>query len=207
MARSDLKAADDSSHQSPANSDAFHASLGQYRERLRRMVAFRMDRRIRQRVDPSDIIQEAFIEAANRIADYKAEEVPLFVWLRFITYQKMLQVQQRHLGVVARDPRQELSFQTLPRDQTSVAIIAQLIDQNESPGVAAAKNELFDQLYDALGQLDAIDREVLALRHFEQLKNVEVATILDISAKASSKRYFRALARLRAFMRPFIQED
>ena len=171
------------------------------------MVAFRMDHRIRQRVDPSDVIQEAFIEATNRIADYNEEEVPLFVWLRFITHQKMLQVQQRHLGVSARDPRQELSFQSLPRDQTSVAIIAQLIDEKEPPGVAAAKNELFDQLYDALAQLEAMDREVLALRHFEQLKNVEVATILGISSKAASKRYFRALSRLRSVMRPYLQED
>ena len=195
--------ANDSNHRelqlaSEAGPDAVLPLLTEHRPKLRRMVSLRMDRRIQQRVDPSDVIQEAYIEAAQRLGDYlKNPEVPFFVWLRFLTHQKMLQVQQRHLGVQARDPRQEMSLQKNYGQATSAAIVAQLIGKDDTPGMAAVKAEMRIQLESALEELDELDREVLALRHFEQLKNGEVANILGISTKAASKRYFRALGRLK----------
>ena len=186
-------------------SSELDASLALHRERLRGMVAFRMDQRIRQRVDPSDVVQEAYVEAVRRFDDFKKQDVPFFVWLRFITFQKLIQIQKRHLGVVARDPRKELQP---PRgDATSVAIVASLIGNVDSPARIYAKKEAIQRLRDALAKLDATDREILALRHFEQLKNGEVASVLKLSQKAASKRYFRALSHLRGLMKPFDAED
>lgn len=184
-----------------AGPDAVFSLLEQHRSRLRRMVSLRMDRRIQQRVDPSDVIQEAYLEAAQRLSEYvEKPEVPFFVWLRFLTHQKMLQFQQRHLGVQARDPRVEMSLQKTYGPATSAAIAAHLIGRDDTPALAAVKAELRIQLEEGLDELDELDREVLALRHFEQSKNAEVATILGISEKAASKRYFRALGRLKKIM-------
>ena len=175
--------------------------LDGHRPRLRRMVSFRMDRRIQQRVDPSDVVQEAYLEAINRIDEYLADpQVPLYVWLRFITHQKMIQVQQHHLGVQARDPRREYSLQRHYSNATSAAIAAHLVGADDTPALAAVKAEMRRRLEDALNGLDEIDREVLALRHFEQLKNAEVAGMLNLTEKAASKRYFRALSRLKKLL-------
>lgn len=181
--------------------NAVSEMLEPHRDKLRRMVQFRIDRRIQQRVDPSDVIQEAFIEAIERLPEYIANpEVPLFVWLRFLTFQKMLQTQQRHLGVKARDPRREISWQRDQGDPTSVAIVAELIGRDDTPTRAAVKAELRHQLETSLQELEELDREVLALRHFEQLSNIEVAKILKLTEKAASKRYRRALDRLKKIL-------
>lgn len=181
-----------------AGPEAVLSLLDEYRPKLRRMVALRMDRRIQQRVDPSDVLQEAYLEATQRLSEYlERPKVPLFVWLRFLTHQKMLQFQQRHLGVQARDTRQEVSLQKTYGKATSAAIAAHLVGKDDTPAIAAVKAEMRLQLEAGLDELDELDREVLALRHFEQLKNGEVATILGVSEKAASKRYFRALTRLK----------
>ena len=181
--------------------DAVSQVLEPYRDKLRRIVRFRLDRRIQQRVDPSDVIQDAFIEAIERLPEYIANpEVPLFVWLRFLAVQKMLQTQQRHLGVQARDPRREISLQKNVGSPTSVAIVSQLIGRDDTPTRAAVKAELRHQLEKSLDELDELDREVLALRHLEQLSNMEVARILKLTEKAASKRYRRALERLKKIL-------
>ena len=173
--------------------------FAQHRARLRRMVRLRMDRRLQGRVDASDVIQEAYIEAAQRFEEYKQDpNVPPFIWLRFLTGQKLIQLQRRHLGAKVRDANREVSIYrgAIPA-ATSAALAAQLIGKQTSPTQAAARAELKLRVQEALNGMEDIDREVLALRHFEQFSNVEVAQLLDIGEDAAYKRYVRALKRLK----------
>ena len=173
-----------------------------HRERLRRMVDFRMDRRLRGRVDASDILQEAYLAASQRVHHYtKKPEMSFFVWLRQITTQRLIDVHRRHLDAQKRDARQEVSIHRGElAATTSASIAAELMGQFVSPSQLAMRAELLDQLEDALESMDPIDREVLALRHFEELTNNEVAQVLDITKSAASNRYVRALGRLKSVL-------
>jgi len=178
--------------------------LAQHRDRLRRMVQIRLDARVQQRVDPSDVIQETYMEASRRIEEYLNDpSVPFFVWLRFLTIQKLTHLHRQHLGVKARDANREVSLYRGPMPQaTSAAIAAHLIGQLTSPSQAAMKAEMKIQLQQALSNMDEVDREVLSLRHFEQLSQKETAQVLGISEKAAGARHIRALAKLRKVLKP-----
>ena len=183
--------------------EASHSQLNElfaeHRERLRRMVQLRMDQRVQGRIDASDVIQEAFVEAAQRFEDYEqSREVSPFVWLRFLTAQKLVQVQRRHLGVQGRAVQRELrgSPASIP-NATSAVLAAQLVGNLTSPSHAVSREEQRLQVQEALDDLEVIDREVLALRHFEQLTNAEAAEVLEIAPEAAYKRYIRALRRLK----------
>ena len=173
--------------------------LTSHQQRLLRTVSFRMDPRLRGRVDPADVLQDAFAEASAHRADYfRAPPVPLFLWLRGVVGNKLLEVHRHHLGTRMRDARRELAFDA-PRagDDTSAAICAHLTAGLTRPSVAAARSELRTRIAQALDRMEETDREVLALRHFEQLGNAEAAQVLGIQERAAAKRYLRALARLR----------
>jgi RNA polymerase sigma-70 factor (ECF subfamily) len=173
--------------------------FAQFRDRLRVMVRLRMDRRLQGRVDPSDVLQEAFFEASQRIGDYfEKQPMPFFLWLRFLTAQRLLNVHRRHLGAKMRAANEEVSiYRGAIPEATSVSLAAQLLGRLTSPDHAAMRAELQLQLQEALNRMDPIDREVLTLRHFEELNNNEVAQVLGISKTAASNRYVRALGRLR----------
>ena len=170
-----------------------------HRGRLRRMVALRLDRRLLGRVDPSDVIQEASLEAARALPKYlERPELPFFLWLRWLTGMA-LQVQHRkHLGVAARDASREVRLVDGPiPGASSAALAAQLLGHDTRPSVAAIRAERKLRLQEALDALDPIDREVLVLRHFEELTAEETARVLGIERSAASKRYMRALKRLK----------
>ncbi len=175
------------------------ALFGQHREQLRRMVALRMDRRLRGRIDPSDVLQDAYLEASARYEDYeqKPSMAPL-VWLRFITAQRLLILHRHHLGVRARDAAREISLYhgALP-EATSESLAAQLLGRFSTPSQVAVRAEMQVRLQEALNGMEPMDREVLALRHFEQLSNAETAEVLGIQESAASNRYVRALKRLK----------
>ena len=176
--------------------------LEQYRARLRRMIKLRLDRRLQGRVDPSDVIQEAYLEVSRNLAEYLRDpSLPFFLWLRLVTGQKLALVHRQHLGVQARDAGREVSLYrgALP-EATSAALAAQLIGKQTSPSHAAARVELKVRLQEALNSMDELDREVLALRHFEQLTNAETARALGISETAACNRYVRALERLKKIL-------
>ena len=172
--------------------------LSENRTRLRRMIQLRLDRRLQGRVDASDVIQEAYVEATERLEEYEqnAEKMPPFLWLRFITVQRLTRIHRQHLGVQARDPRREVNLITPSPEATSAAIAAHLVGQFTSPSGAAIKAETKLRLQEALNTLKEGEREILALRHTEQLTSSEVATLLDISQAAAKKRYIRALQKL-----------
>jgi RNA polymerase sigma-70 factor (ECF subfamily) len=173
--------------------------LSAHRARLRRMVALRMDRRLQGRVDPSDVIQEAYIDAAAGLSDFvRRGEMPFFLWLRWLAGMKLNALHRKHLGCHARDAARDVSIDrgALPQ-ATSAALAAHLLGAQTSPSLAAIRLERKARLQDALEAMDPLDREVLVLRHFEELTNAEAAQTLGIQESAASKRYIRALRRLK----------
>jgi RNA polymerase sigma-70 factor (ECF subfamily) len=182
--------------------DSLQELFTRYRPRLRRMVKLRLDPRVQGRVDPSDVIQEAYLEICRKLADYLRDpQMPFFLWLRLLTGQKLALAHRQHLGVQARDAGREVSLYrgALP-EASSAALAAQLLGKLTSPSQAALKAELKLRVQEALNSMDAIDREVLTLRHFEHLSNSESALVLGISEPAACNRYVRALERLRGIL-------
>jgi RNA polymerase sigma-70 factor (ECF subfamily) len=176
--------------------------FSQHRERLRRMVQLRMDRRLQGRLDPSDILQEAYLEFSRSLADYLRDpSMPFFLWLRCITGRKLHALHRKHLGTQARDAGREVSLHrgALPQ-ASSVSLAAQLLGRHTSPSQAAVRAELQIRIQEALNSMDSIDREILALRHFEQLSNAETAETLGLSEAAASNRFVRALKRLKKIL-------
>jgi len=182
--------------------DGLAAVFMQHRERLKRMIHVRLDRRVAGRVDPSDVLQEAYMDASRRLQEYLANpRMPLFLWLRFLTGQRLLAIHRQHLGTQKRDPRQEVALGRggMPRaDSASLSI--ELLGRLTTPSRAAMRGEMQAKFEDLLGSLDPLDREILALRHYEELTNNEAADELGITPAAASKRYIRALERLRAVL-------
>ena len=181
------------------DSSALDTFLAQHRERLRRMVALRMDQRLQGRIDASDVIQEAYLEAWTRLSEYlQSPTIPFFLWLRLLTVQRLVTLHRKHLGVQMRDPTMELSLyhEGLP-EASSAALAAQLLGQDTRPSEAAVRAEMKVRLQEALNRMDPLDREVLALRHFEQLSRAEIAHLLHLRESTVSKRYIRALKRLK----------
>jgi RNA polymerase sigma-70 factor (ECF subfamily) len=173
--------------------------LERHRQRLRRMVALRLDQRLQGRIDASDVIQEAFLEASTRAAEYLSQPtMPFFLWLRFLTGQKLMALHRHHLGAQMRDAGREVSLYrgSLP-ETSSAALAAQLLGHGTQPSEAAVRAERKIRLQEALNSMDPMDREVLALRHFEQLTTPEVAQVLGLKEAAAGKRYLRALKRLK----------
>ena len=170
-----------------------------HRDRLKRMVKLRLDRRLQGRIDASDVLQEASIDVVRRAAEYMARpSMPAFLWLRWITGERLLSLHRRHLGSKVRDAGLEVSLHhgALPQ-ATSVSLAAMLLGRLTSPTRAAQRAELQLRLQDALNAMDPVDREILTLRHFEDLNNNETAQVLGISKTAASNRYIRALKRLK----------
>ena len=173
--------------------------LERYRGRLRRMVAMRLDPRLRGRVDASDVIQEGYLEAMNRLEEFiRDPSVPFYIWLRFLVGQRLQKQHRRHLGTPGRDAGREVSIYrgAMPGASTG-ALAARLLGKLTSPSQAALRAERKIMLQDALNRMDPLDREILVLRHYEQMSNVHAAAALGLNESAASKRYTRALERLR----------
>ncbi len=171
-----------------------------HRERLRRMVEMRLDTRLRGRIDASDVIQDAYLDIAGRLEEYfRDPKLPLFLWMRLLVGDRLVRLHRHHLGTQMRDAALEVSIYrgALPA-ASSAALAAQLLGKQTSPPQAAVRIERMLRLQEALNTLDATDREVLSLRHFEELTFGEVAQVLGIEESTARKRYFRALKRLKS---------
>ncbi len=176
--------------------------FSRYRDRLKQMVHLRLSRRLQGRVDDSDVIQEAYIDVSRRLAEYQQDpQLPFFLWLRHITGLKLTEVHRRHLGTQMRDAGQEVSLHrgALP-EANSVSLAAHLMGAITSPSQAAVKAETRIYVQEALNSMDPLDREVLALKHFEQLSTSEIAQVLGLSKAGAGSRYLRAIKRLRKIM-------
>lgn len=170
-----------------------------YTDRLTRLISLRIDRRLSARIDAEDILQEAFVEAVQHLPDYLSRPVvPFYLWLRGVTIHVLLEHHRRHFGTRKRDLRREIPLNRL--EASSQALAACFADTGTSPSGAAQQKELRSRLEAIIEQLPAGDKEVLALRHFEQLSPSETAQVLQISNKAAGMRYLRALKRLREML-------
>jgi RNA polymerase sigma-70 factor (ECF subfamily) len=181
------------------DADGWRELLAQHHARLRRMVTLRLDPRLQGRIDPSDVLQDTYLDAAGQLGDYLRDpKLPFFLWLRLLTGHRLGRLHRRHLGAQARDAGREVSIYrgALP-GASSAALAAQLLGRESRPSEAAARAELKLCVQEALNAMDPLDREVLSLRHFEHLTNAEAARELGISEAAAGKRYLRALARLK----------
>jgi RNA polymerase sigma-70 factor (ECF subfamily) len=161
-----------------------------------------MDPRLRGRVDAADIVQEAFVEAsAHQDVYFRSPTAPLFLWLRGVVSNKLLEVHRHHLGTRMRDAKCERPLDApCESNDTSAALCAYLTAGLTRPSVAAMRGEIRARLAEALDGMDPTDREVLAMRHFEQLSNAEAAQVLGIQERAAAKRYLRALERLKRIL-------
>jgi RNA polymerase sigma-70 factor (ECF subfamily) len=177
--------------------------FGRYRKRLRAMVRLRLDRRLQGRVNPSDVLQEAYLDVVQQLSSYQAKPaMPFYLWLRLTTGQRLMRLHRQHLGVALRDAGREVSLHrgALPQ-ATSVSLAAQLLGKMTSASKAVERVEIQLQLQAALNGMDEMDREIIALRHFEELSNAEAAQVLGLEPSAASKRYIRALKRLQEILK------
>jgi RNA polymerase sigma-70 factor (ECF subfamily) len=184
---------------------SWEALLQRYRSRLRRMVGFRLDPRLKGRIDSSDVLQDVCLEAWQHLGAYvERPDVPFFLWLRAVAEHTLKDVHRHHLGAQMRDARREVSlYHGASPSATSAALAAQLLGHLTRPSEAAMRAEMKIRLQAALNTMDPIDRETLALRHFEQLSVSEAAQVLGIKEKAAGMRYVRALRRLREILSGF----
>lgn len=174
--------------------------LESYRRRLARMVSLRMDPRLKGRFDTSDVLQEAFVEASQRLPRYLEDEpMPFFLWVRFLVGQKLLQFHRTHLGAEARAADREVSLSPPSTPSASTVSVADVwLAESGTPSQAVAADEEHARVREALESMNEIDREVLVLRHFEQLTNAEVARLLELTPQTASARYVRALTRIQS---------
>lgn len=165
-----------------------------YRERLQRMVHFRLDPRLVGRLDAEDVLQEAYLEAGKRLQAFRDDQKPFFVWMRLITQQTMIDLHRKHLGAKMRSAGREVHA------PASATMSGFFVGHFTSPSQAVMREEQRLKIEQALESMDEIDREVLLLRHFEELSNKEAADVLGIQENAASNRYVRALGRLKGFL-------
>jgi RNA polymerase sigma-70 factor (ECF subfamily) len=185
--------------------DLFGELFDRHRPRLWRFVHFRLDGRIRGRVDPDDVLQDVYLDGNARIDSYLAGDYPsLFLWLRLVAAQTLSNVHRAHLGVQSRSVLKERSLPNgvyLP--DASVSLSFHFVDKLSTPSQKLSRNELIGKMHEVMESIRPADREIIALRHFEELTNQEVAAVLGIQAKAASIRYVRALERLQSAMSQF----
>lgn len=189
--------------------DALVAVFNAFEPRLRCMIELRLDRRIRGRLSVSDVVQESFIEYAASLPNYtRQDEIPFYLWLRKVALRKLSELQRKYLGTMARDVQREVRFSSGSElDASSVSLAEWFVASMTSPSQAVMRMELQSRIQNSLNEMEPADREVLSLRHFEQLSNNEVAMVLQLTPAAASIRYFRALKRLKPMLDAIVPSE
>jgi RNA polymerase sigma-70 factor (ECF subfamily) len=188
---------------------AVDALLGGFREPLRKVIGLRLDPVLARRVDASDIVQDVLIEANQRLTEYlKKPDMPFHLWLRHLAQDRIIDTHRRHRLAQRRsvDREQPIARPTWA-DESDPSLVAQLIDTDRTPATGAIQAELARRLAAAINELSEDDREIILLRHHEQLANQDVAELLGLTEAAASMRYLRALRRLRAVLVPDAAND
>jgi RNA polymerase sigma-70 factor (ECF subfamily) len=183
------------------NPEARQQLLMRHRKRLREMVGLRMDRRLIARVDPSDVVQEALAEAVQQLSNYLRDRpLPFYPWLRQLAWERLIELHRRHLYAQKRSVRREdREYLALP-DDSAVHLAQRLLAPGSSPSERVLRQELRDRVQTALAQLSPRDREILVLRHLEELSTNETAAVLGITAGAVKMQHLRAVRRLRGLL-------
>lgn len=175
--------------------------MDRHRDALKRLVHFRLDRKIASRVDASDVVQDVLLEANRRLKEYVADpSMPFHLWVRQLAKDRMIDLHRRHHAQKRSvDKEQPLQGQRFG-DRSSLDLAAQLSDQELTPAAATIRKELEERFLEALDQLDENEREIVVMRHVEHLGNGEVAEALGLSPAAAGMRYLRAIRRLKAVL-------
>jgi RNA polymerase sigma-70 factor (ECF subfamily) len=176
--------------------------LARHREALRRVIGLRLDHALARRVDASDIVQDALLEASRRLNDYLQKPVmPFHLWLRQIALDRIIDAHRRHRQAQRRSLDRERPLRpAVFADRSSIELAAQLVDPQLTPAAAALRAELKRRFEAAVTQLNEDDREIIVLRHFEQLSNQDAAAVLGLSEPAAGMRYLRAMRKLRSVL-------
>jgi RNA polymerase sigma-70 factor (ECF subfamily) len=176
--------------------------LARHRESLRRMIAMRLDPALAGRLDASDVVQDVLVEAHRRLKNYLSDpKMPFHLWLRHIAQDHMIDAHRKHRTARKRSIDRERPLQgAAAGDQSSVELVRQLVDSEQTPASAALQHELEQKLSGAINALDDEHREIILMRHYEQLSNQDIATALELSEAAASMRYLRAIRKLRELM-------
>ncbi len=185
--------------------DSDESAVGQllmlHSQRLKRMIAARINARLRARLDASDVLQEVHVDVIQRLPEYLSNrQVPFFVWLRFLTSQKLVELDRRHLHTQARDARREQQTSPAERHDPTINMVEFLIGNVSSPSLQVHRQEVRKILNEAIASLDELDRTIISLRHVEQLTSVEAAAELNLSTNTCRQRHLRALKRLKAIL-------
>lgn len=182
---------------------AMNQLLERHRAPIRRLVELRLDRKVQRRVDVSDVVQEVMVEASGRLEKYLDDPVMAFhLWLRQIAWDHIIDTYRRHRVSAKRnmDREQPLVTAGAGPDESSMDLAVQLCDGNMTPAAIATQREIADQVEKAVHRLDDPDREVILMRHYEHLSNLEIAEVLQLNPPAASMRYLRAVRRLRQLL-------
>lgn len=179
------------------NEAALAELFSRYRRQLRAMVAFRLDQNLRGRIDPSDILQDAYLDLAKRLPNYDPDKMSFFVWLRLVTKERLLVTHRQHLDAKKRDARRELVSTSFGAATSSVSLARMFADNYTSVAGKAIRAEQSVRVQAVLDKMDEQDREVIGLRIFEGLTNRETAEVIGINAKTSSSRFLRAIIKLK----------
>lgn len=176
---------------------ARNALLRLYRDRLKRMVGMRMDKRVSSRFDPSDVVQEALLTASNRLSAYLADQrIPFYPWLRNLTWEHLLKMQDRHLKVQKRTVDREVSNELKLNEDSVCELVDLLAGSLTSPSLKVMRDEMCRRIRDALMAMRNNDREVLELLYLEQLTSKEAAEVLQVTQTVIRTRHCRAIQRL-----------
>lgn len=181
---------------------AVNQLLERHRAPIRRLVELRLDRKVQRRVDVSDVVQEVMVEASGRLDRYLDDPAMAFhLWIRQIAWDHIIDTYRRHRVSAKRnmDREQPLASGGAP-DESSVDLALQLSDPQQTPAAIATQREIAEQVEAAVHRLDDNDREVILMRHYEHLSNLEIAEVLGLNAPAASMRYLRAVRRLRELL-------
>jgi RNA polymerase sigma-70 factor (ECF subfamily) len=183
-------------------SAAVNQLMERHRQSLRKMVQLRMDHALAQRIDASDIVQDVLLEASQRLAAYIQDaRMPFHLWLRQLAKDQLIDTHRRHRVAQRRSlDREQPLVRHANADHSSLDLAAQLRDQELTPAAAALRQEFQQRFYQALAQLEDDDRELILMRHVEQLSNSDVAQALGLSQPAAGMRHLRALRRLREIL-------
>jgi RNA polymerase sigma-70 factor (ECF subfamily) len=182
--------------------------LMHHRDRLRRMIAIRLDRRMAARVDPSDVVQEALTQASQRLSGYLRERpLPFYPWLRQLAWEKLIELNRRHIHAQKRSVTREESASLELPDESAIELANRLMAPGSSPMNHLLRAEQRARVQAALKHLGERDREILVLRHLEQLSTAEMAAVLEISEGAVKTRHLRALQRFRELLTAGNGED
>ncbi len=186
---------------SSGNRSGVRRVIERYRSRLRRMVAVRIDPRLSTRIDPSDVVQEAMIDAEGKLSNYLRERpLPVYPWLRQIAWQRLVDLHHHHLTRKKRSVlRERQGVIDLP-DASCSRLADYFIDTDSCPSAKFVREEMRQRVRVALDSLDANDREILVLRHLEQMPVKEIAALLEISSSAVKMRRLRAIERLQTVL-------